>query len=74
MDPRTAKCRSGWMVFYAACPIIWASTLQSQVALSMTKAEYIGMPLALRDIIPLMELIMEMRECKFDIANMQPYM
>ena len=56
-DPSTAKSRSGWIVFYAACPIIWASKLQSQVALSTTKAEYIAMSMALRDIIPLMELI-----------------
>jgi hypothetical protein len=38
-DPSTAKSRSGWAVFYAACPIIWASNLQSQVALSTTEAE-----------------------------------
>ena len=24
-DPSTAKSRSGWIVFYAGCPIIWAS-------------------------------------------------
>ena len=72
-DPSTTKSRSGWVVFYAACPIIWASKLQSQVALSMTKAEYIAMSMALGDVIPLMELIKEMRDHKFDIVNMQPY-
>eukprot|EP00804_Cyclotella_cryptica_P016390 CCRYP_004646-RB/>CCRYP_004646-RB protein AED:0.25 eAED:0.25 QI:0/-1/0/1/-1/0/1/0/202 len=65
---------SGWVIFYAACPVIWASKLQSQVALSTTKAEYIAMSMALRDVIPLMELIKEMREHKFDIVNTQPYM
>jgi hypothetical protein len=72
-DPSTAKSRSGWIVFYASCPIIWASKLQSQVALSTTEAEYIAMSMALRDVIPLMELIQEMRERKFDIINTQPY-
>ncbi|KAL7474665.1 hypothetical protein ACHAW6_000627, partial [Cyclotella cf. meneghiniana] len=72
-DPSTAKLRSGWIVFYAACPIIWASKLQSQIALSTTKAEYIAMSMALRDVIPLMELNKEIRENKFDIVNMQPY-
>ncbi|KAL7474997.1 hypothetical protein ACHAW6_000933 [Cyclotella cf. meneghiniana] len=71
-DPSTAKSRSGWIVFFAACPIIWASKLQSQVALFTTEAEYIAMSMALHDIIPLMELINETRECKFDIVNMQP--
>ncbi len=39
VDPSTAKSRSGWVIFYAGCPIIWASKLQSQVALSTTEAE-----------------------------------
>ena len=72
-DPSTAKSRSGWIMFYASCPIIWASKLQSQVALSTTEGEYIAMSMALRDAIPLMELIHEMRERKFDIINTQPY-
>ncbi len=42
-DPSTAKSRSGWIVFYAGCPVIWVSKLQTQVALSTTEAEYIAM-------------------------------
>jgi hypothetical protein len=38
--------------------------LQSQVALSTAKAEYM---------IPLMDLIKEMREHKFNIINTQPH-
>ena len=36
--PSTAKSRSGWIIFYTGCPIVWASKLQSQVALSTTEA------------------------------------
>ena len=61
-DPSTAKSRSGWVIFYARCPIIWASKLQSQVALSTTEAEYIAMSMALRDVIPIMELMNEFWE------------
>ncbi len=39
--------QSGWIIFYAGCPISWASKLQYQVALSTTKAEYIAMSQAL---------------------------
>ena len=72
-NPSTAKSRSDWIVLYAACPIIWASKLQSQVAISTTEAVYIVMSMAFCDVIPLMELIKQMRERKFDIINMQPY-
>ena len=46
-DPSTAKSRSGWIIFYAGCPIIWASKLQSQVAISTTEAEYIALSMSL---------------------------
>ena len=59
-DPATAKSRSGWIISYANCPIIWASKLQTQVALSTTEAEYIALSQSLRDTIPLMELIMSL--------------
>jgi hypothetical protein len=42
-DPSTAKSRSGWIMFYTGCPVVWASKLQTQVALSTTEAEYIAM-------------------------------
>lgn len=56
-DLSTVKSRSGWIVFFAAFPIIWASKLQLQVALSTTKAKYIAMSMALCDFIPLIKLI-----------------
>ena len=71
-DPSTAKSRSGWAIFYAKCPIIWASKLQSQVALSTTEAKYIAMSMALRDVIPVMELLEEMRERKHRVICDNP--
>jgi hypothetical protein len=62
VDPSTAKSQSGWIIFFAGCPISWASKLQSQNVLSTTEAEYITMSQALRDIIPVMNLLQEMRE------------
>ena len=73
VDPSTAKSRSGWVVFYAGCPIIWASKLQSQVALSTTEAEYIAMSMALRDVIPIMDLIKEMKERNIPVICTKPY-
>ncbi|KAL7474003.1 hypothetical protein ACHAW6_000506, partial [Cyclotella cf. meneghiniana] len=71
-DPSTAKSRSGWFILYANCPVIWCSKLQSQVALSTTEAEYIALSQALCDVIPVMSLLSEMRERKFNIISEQP--
>jgi hypothetical protein len=73
VDPSTAKSQSGWIIFYARCPISWASKLQSQVALSTTKAEYIAMSQSLCDIIPVMNLLQEMREGDFQVACTEPH-
>ena len=40
VDPSTSKSRSGWVVFYAGCPVCWASNFQSQVALSLCHKLY----------------------------------
>jgi hypothetical protein len=61
-NPSTSKSRSGWVVFYAGCPIIWASRLQTQVVLLTTEAEYIAMSQSLRDVLTIMFLIQEMKE------------
>ncbi len=72
MDPSTTKSQSGWIIFYAGCPNFWASKLQPQIALSTTKAEYIAMSQALRDVIPVMNLLQEMREQNFKVICIEP--
>jgi hypothetical protein len=71
-DPSTAKSRAGWVIYYAACPIIWASKIESQVALSTTESEYLSMSMSLRDVIPIMELLEEMRERKHHVICTKP--
>jgi hypothetical protein len=73
VDPSTAKSRSGWVVFYAGCPVIWASRLQTQTALSTTEAEYIAMSMSLRDVIPIMDLVKEMKEHGIPVISSKPY-
>jgi hypothetical protein len=72
MDPSTTKSQSGWIIFYTGCPVSWASKLQSQIALSTTEAEYIAMSQALCDIIPVMNLLQEMREQNFKVICIKP--
>jgi hypothetical protein len=73
VDPSTAKSRSRWIIFYAGFHVLWASKLQSQIALSTSKAEYIAMSRALHDVIPIMNLLQEMREQKIKVVCIEPY-
>ncbi len=42
---------------YAGCPIVWASKLQTLVALSTTKAEYVALSSTIHDDISTIQLI-----------------
>ena len=60
-DVGTAKSRTGYVINFASCPIIWISKIQTHIALSTTEAD---------DGISLMQLILEMRERKLiDISS-----
>jgi hypothetical protein len=68
-DPVTAKSRTGYIVKYMGCPIVWASRLQTETALSTTEAEYIRCSEALRTVIPLMDLLKEARSHGIQVAT-----
>ena len=69
LDPRACLSRTGYVIFYANCPIIWSSKLQTTIALSMTEAEYVALSTSMRDVVYFMNLIDEMK--KFGI-NLPP--
>ena len=64
-DVSTAKSRSGYVIMYANCPVLWESKLQTMLALSTTEAEYMALSQALRETIPLIELVREIKEHGF---------
>ena len=47
LDPRACLSRTGYVIFYANCPIIWQSKLQRTIALLMTEAEYVALLMAM---------------------------
>lgn len=63
-DRNTALSRTGFVVKYAGCPIIWQSKLQGEVAQSTTAAEYIALSMAIREALPIIYLLKEMHERK----------
>lgn len=64
-DPSTAKSRSGYVITFGGCPILWTSKLQTQIALSSCEAEYISLSQSLREAIPLMRLLQELKDRGF---------
>jgi len=71
-DRDTARSRHGYIIMYAGCPILWKSQLQNEIALSSTESEYTGMSYALREAIPIMELLKEMKQNNFPIHSVKP--
>jgi hypothetical protein len=60
--------RTGFIICYANCPLIWCSKLQTEIALSTAEAEYMAMSHALHDMIPVQNLVKEV-SCIFDMPN-----
>ena len=53
----------------AGCPIVWKSQLQTEIALSSTESEYTGLSYALREAIPIMELLKEIKKTGVKVTN-----
>jgi hypothetical protein len=56
-DSVSVKSRSGYLIMFMGCPLIWGSKLQTQIALSTMEAEYIALSLAMRELIALREIL-----------------
>ena len=68
-DRDSARSRHGYLINYHGCPLIWKSQLQTEIALSSTESEYIGLSSGLREVIPIIQTLKEMRENGFPIRN-----
>ena len=69
MDPRACLSRTGFVIFYANCPITWSSKLQSTISLSTTEAEYVALSTAMRDVIYFINLINEIKEAGIQLPH-----
>lgn len=61
-DPNGCRSRTGYILFYAGCPVLWRSKLQTEIALSTTEVEYIDLSQSTRELLPLRELLIELSE------------
>ena len=69
MHRDTARSRHGYIVKYFNCPIMWKSQLQTEICLSSTESEYTGLSYALREVIPIMQILKELKANNFDISK-----
>jgi Reverse transcriptase (RNA-dependent DNA polymerase) len=60
-DPNTARSRTGFILLYAGCPIIWCSKLQTEIALSATEAEYVALSQSLREVMSIFAILQEIK-------------
>ena len=58
--------RTGFVICYANCPVIWCSKLQTEIALSTAEAESIALSHALCEAIPIQNLAKEIN-CVFPL-------
>ena len=65
----SVRSRHSYVIMYAGCPIVSKSQLQTEIVLSTTEAEYTGLSYPLREVIPLMGLLKEMKEKGFDVLD-----
>ena len=70
LDFRASLSRTGFVLNYAGCPIVWKSTLQTMIALSTAEAEYLALSSALRTTIPMLRLLKEISTQMPGVTNM----
>jgi len=64
-DPVSTRSRTGYFLTFGGCPLLWGSRLQTETALSTMEAEYIALSQAMRELIPIREVVLEMQRLVF---------
>jgi hypothetical protein len=59
-SPSSAKSRTGYIIRLAGAPLVWKSKLQTEISLSTLESEYSSLSQAMRQLIPLRLLIIEL--------------
>ena len=59
-SPTSAKLRSGYIIKFCQCPLLWKSKLQPSIALSTGEAEYYSLSQAMRALLPIKAILAEL--------------
>ena len=58
-SPSSAKSRSGYVIKFCACPLLWKSQLQPSIALSTSESEYYSLSQCIRSLLPIRSILLE---------------
>ncbi len=58
-DPHCVCSRTGYIINFANCPVLWKSRLQTEIALSTMEAEYVALSTSCQDLFPLINATKE---------------
>lgn len=56
-SPEFVLSRTGYVIIFTACPVMWSSKLQTEIALSTSESEYITLSSAMQEVIHFMILM-----------------
>ena len=62
-DPHCVRSRAGWVITLAGCPIVWSSRLIQLICLSSMESEYVSMSMAMKELLPAIDLVHELGGC-----------
>ena len=54
--------RTGYIIKYTNCPIVWSSKLQTEITMGTAEAKYVALLQAMREVTPLMQLLNEVKD------------
>ena len=68
----SARSRAGFVLTVADCPVVWKSKLIHEICLSTLHSEYVALSMAVREFLPLKELVKEiLSQYKFETDKIQ---
>ena len=70
-NPENFLSKTGYVIYYADCRLLWTSNLQTEILFSTAESEYIALSQVMRNVIPLIHLLIEIN-CVYPIPNPEP--
>lgn len=61
-NPISAKSRTGYIIFFGGCPLVWKSQLQTETALSTFHAEYVALSMAMRMVVQVQRILTQITQ------------